>query len=220
MKSSKKCIFIDREGGPNLITRILFILWFIIPALAFSKFKGSRGSFVKRCKKPFRKRSENVTVLIFPLIPGNNLIKPLKVDLNFALVSLFPSETTKFSCTTSPQMWRKGIQETIGVWSQISGQIETRTCLLFPSNYLHNHSHRQGEHRECPPPKLKICCRKKIFPEDQFLATTYPKIDKNAIFLLKFYQEISTFSENFPTICIFRTNARKIYAGFLKFSWG
>ena len=31
------------------------------------------------------------------------------------------------------------------------------------------------------------------------------------------YQKISELSKNFPTICIFRPNARKSNAGFLKF---
>ena len=52
-----------------------------------------------------------------------------------------------------------------------------------------------------------------LFPKALFLATTYPKIDKNAIFLLN--QKISKISQNFPTICIFRPNARKFNAGFL-----
>ena len=53
-----------------------------------------------------------------------------------------------------------------------------------------------------------------LFPKALFLATTFPKIDKNSTFLMNFYQKISKFSENFPTICIFRPNARKINAGF------
>ena len=56
-----------------------------------------------------------------------------------------------------------------------------------------------------------------LFPKALFLATTFPKIDKNSIFLMNFYQKISTFSQIFPTICIFRPNARKINAGFLNF---
>ena len=56
-----------------------------------------------------------------------------------------------------------------------------------------------------------------LFPKALFLATTFPKIDKNSIFLMNFYRKISKFSQNFPTICIFRPKARKINAGFLKF---
>ena len=53
-----------------------------------------------------------------------------------------------------------------------------------------------------------------LFPKALFLATTFPKIDKNSIFLMNFYQKISNFSQNFPTTCIIRPNARKISAGF------
>ena len=56
-----------------------------------------------------------------------------------------------------------------------------------------------------------------LFPKALFLATTFPKIDKNSIFLMNFYQKISEFSHNFPTICIFRPDALKINAGFVKF---
>ena len=67
------------------------------------------------------------------------------------------------------------------------------------------------------PAKLKNCCRKMmLFPKALFLATTFPKIDKNSIFLMNVYQRISEFSQNFPTICICRPNSRKINAGFFK----
>ena len=56
-----------------------------------------------------------------------------------------------------------------------------------------------------------------LFPKALFLATTFPIIDKNSIFLMNFYQKISKFSQNFPTICILRPNERKINAGFLEF---
>ena len=54
-----------------------------------------------------------------------------------------------------------------------------------------------------------------LFPKALFLAT-FPKID-NSIFLMYFDQEISKFSQNYPTICIFRPNSRKNKAGILKF---
>ena len=57
----------------------------------------------------------------------------------------------------------------------------------------------------------------RLFAKALFLATAYPKIDKNSMFQMNFYQKFSKFSQNFPTICIFRPNARKINAGFLKF---
>ena len=58
-----------------------------------------------------------------------------------------------------------------------------------------------------------------LFPKALFLATTFQKIDKNSIFLINFYQEISKFYENVSSICSFRPNARKINDGFLKFCW-
>ena len=70
-----------------------------------------------------------------------------------------------------------------------------------------------------PPPEIeKNCCRKMMaFQKALFLATNFPKIDKNSIFLMNFYLKNSKFSQNFPTICIFRPNARKINDEFLNF---
>ena len=56
-----------------------------------------------------------------------------------------------------------------------------------------------------------------LFPKALFLATTFPEIVKNSIFLLNFYQKLSKISQNFPTIRVFRPNARKINAWFVKF---
>ena len=59
-----------------------------------------------------------------------------------------------------------------------------------------------------PPPKLKTCCRKmRLFPKALFLASTFPKVSKNSIFLLNFYQKFSKFSQNFQTICVVCANA-------------
>ena len=56
-----------------------------------------------------------------------------------------------------------------------------------------------------------------LFPKALFLATTFPKVVKNAIFLWNFYQTFSKFSQTFPPICIFRPNERKINAWIVKF---
>ena len=56
-----------------------------------------------------------------------------------------------------------------------------------------------------------------LFPNALFLATTFPKIVKNSIFLMKFYQNFSKISQIFPTICVFPPKARKINAWFVKF---
>ena len=56
-----------------------------------------------------------------------------------------------------------------------------------------------------------------VFPKALFLAKTFPNIDKNSNFRMNFYQKISKFSQNFPTICIFRPNVRKINPGIFKF---
>ena len=58
-----------------------------------------------------------------------------------------------------------------------------------------------------------------LFPKALFLATTFPKLAKNLIFLFNFYQKFSKFSQNFPTICVFRPNPRKSNAWFVKFFW-
>ena len=56
-----------------------------------------------------------------------------------------------------------------------------------------------------------------LFPKALFLATTFPKVAKHSIFLLNFYQKFSKFSENFSTVCVFRPNAQKINAWFVKY---
>ena len=57
---------------------------------------------------------------------------------------------------------------------------------------------RGGTRGTSPPRNWKNCCRKMmLFPKALFLATTFPKIDKNAIFLMNFYQRIfSKFPNN------------------------
>ena len=54
-----------------------------------------------------------------------------------------------------------------------------------------------------------------LFPTALFRATTFLKIDKNAIVLLMFIKNFHD-SQNFPTMC-FPPNERKINAGFVKF---
>ena len=66
------------------------------------------------------------------------------------------------------------------------------------------------------PPKLKKSCRKLVlFPKALCLATTFPKVTQNSIFLLNLYPKSSKFSQNFQTICVFPPNARKINDGLL-----
>ena len=79
--------------------------------------------------------------------------------------------------------------------------------------------HMERPEMERPPRNGKNCCRKMIlFPKALFLATTFRKIVKNSIFQLNFYQKFSKISQNFPTIRVFRPNARKIKnAWFVKF---
>ena len=56
-----------------------------------------------------------------------------------------------------------------------------------------------------------------LFPKAQFLATTFPKVAQNSIFILNFYQKFSKFSQNFQTISIIRPNARKINTLFVNY---
>ena len=58
-----------------------------------------------------------------------------------------------------------------------------------------------------------------LFQKALFLAATFPKLAKNLNFLLNFYQKFSKFSQYFPTIFVFRPNARKSNAWFVKFFW-
>ena len=74
----------------------------------------------------------------------------------------------------------------------------------------------QGETVEPPPLETgkKRCRKMMLFPNALILATTFPKIVKNSIFLLNFYQKFSKISENL-TNCVFRPNARKSKAWFV-----
>ena len=56
-----------------------------------------------------------------------------------------------------------------------------------------------------------------LFPKAPFLATTFPKIGKNSIFLLNFYQKFSKISQNFPTICDFGRIGEKWAHRFVNF---
>ena len=49
-----------------------------------------------------------------------------------------------------------------------------------------------------------------LFLKALFLATTFPKVAKNSLFLLNFYQKLLKFSQSIQTICVSRPNARKI----------
>ena len=73
----------------------------------------------------------------------------------------------------------------------------------------------RGEHRERSPRNGKNCCRKMmLFPKALFLATTFPKIDKNSIFLMNFFKKFQNFLKNYPNNYAFRQNALKLNAGF------
>ena len=64
------------------------------------------------------------------------------------------------------------------------------------------------------PRNWKNCCWKMmLFPKPVYLATTFPKVAKNPISLLNYYQKFTNFSQNFPTICVFCPNAKKITRG-------
>ena len=53
-----------------------------------------------------------------------------------------------------------------------------------------------------------------LFPKALILATTFPQIETNSIFLMNFYQQISKFSQNFQTICIFVQTREELTLGF------
>ena len=56
-----------------------------------------------------------------------------------------------------------------------------------------------------------------LFRKALFLVTIVPKLKNNSIILLNFHEIFSKLYQNFPTICVFRPNARKINAWFAKF---
>ena len=66
-----------------------------------------------------------------------------------------------------------------------------------------------------PPPNRKKCCRKMmLFPMFLYLATNFPKIDKNLIFPLNFHQKFSKFSQ---TIVFFVQTRENLTRGFKNF---
>ena len=56
-----------------------------------------------------------------------------------------------------------------------------------------------------------------LFPKFLFLATNFPKIDKNSIFQLNFHQNFSKFSQIFPKQLCFSCKRAKIKRMVLKF---
>ena len=80
------------------------------------------------------------------------------------------------------------------------------------------HRRRQGwEHRERSPEIEKLRRKMMLFPRALFLATIFPKIANNSIFLLNFHQTCSKFLTNFLTNCVFRPYARNSNSGFVNF---
>ena len=65
-----------------------------------------------------------------------------------------------------------------------------------------------------PPPEIgKNSCRNLLlFSKALYLAKTFPELIEKSFFLLSFLPQFSKFSQNFPTICVFRPNAQKINA--------
>ena len=63
----------------------------------------------------------------------------------------------------------------------------------------------------------KYCRKRMIFPNALFLATNFPKIDKNSLFPLHFHQNFSTFSQNFPNQLWVSSKRAKIKRRLLKF---
>ena len=74
-----------------------------------------------------------------------------------------------------------------------------------------------GTQGTSPPPRnRKKCCRKMVlFPKALFLATTFPKLLKNSIFLLNFYQNFLKISKQL----VFFVQMREKVAGFVEFFW-
>ena len=54
-----------------------------------------------------------------------------------------------------------------------------------------------------------------LFPNGLFLATAFPKIAKNSIFLLNFYQKFSKFSKISKQFVFFVQTREKLTHGFL-----
>ena len=71
--------------------------------------------------------------------------------------------------------------------------------------------------REESPETEKIVVEKRCYLLRLFLVTNISKIIINSIFILNFHQTFSKVSQNFPTICVFRPNTRKITTWFVNF---
>ena len=69
----------------------------------------------------------------------------------------------------------------------------------------------RGEGGKSPPPEAeKIVVENVVISEGSIFSNKFSKNNfKNAIFLLNFHQKSSKFSQNFPTICVFRPNGEK-----------
>ena len=75
-----------------------------------------------------------------------------------------------------------------------------------------------GRGRTPPPEAEKYCFRQMVlFPKARCFVTDFPKIIKNSIFLLNFYQKLSKFSQNFPKLCVLFQTREKLTHGLLNF---
>ena len=57
-----------------------------------------------------------------------------------------------------------------------------------------------------------------LFPKAKFLATSFPKIDKNSIFLMNFYQKIQNFINISQQFVFFVQTREKLTMGFQIFA--
>ena len=155
-----------------------------------------------------------------PFIPSK-ISKNSHISQTFQYVRKINNKISYFQCIWSWHRNQEIVQMKWILYLRNFSKTGTKFYKIQKKTLEYGHRRRQeGTQGTSPPPKLEKCCRKmRLFPKARFLATSFPKIDKNSNFLTNFYQKISKFSQNFPTICIFRPNARKINAVFLKFCW-
>ena len=79
------------------------------------------------------------------------------------------------------------------------------------------HGRSQGE---IPPPERgKIVVENGVISEGSIFSNNFSKNNLKFYFLIEFLSKIFKISQNFPTICVFRPNARKINALFVKLFW-
>ena len=147
------------------------------------------------------------------------IFRPINIGLVTTNKIMCPSQSLRVAFRIALKFPWLGVAKLSGPWHINLRKI--RLCKLMRVLNGCHQGRSQGERGEIPPPKPKKLLQKNgVISESSIFSNKFSKKNKkrikNSIFLQNFHQKISKFSQNFPTIWVFRPNAQKINAWFVK----